>query len=174
MVDEEKGTMKEREYAGFWIRTGAAIIDSLLILVIIFPIMMSLYGANHLSLESTAGSSSYWASYYSLNLNGTWDFILNYILPAILIISFWIYKSATPGKIATKLTIVDAKTGRKPTTGQFIIRYLGYFVSMFPFFLGIIWIIFDKRKQGWHDKLARTVVIRELKVEPVKFENDEK
>jgi uncharacterized RDD family membrane protein YckC len=39
-------------------------------------------------------------------------------------------------------------------------RYLGYFVSTIPFGLGLFWIGWDKRKQGWHDKLAGTVVIR--------------
>ncbi len=84
---------------------------------------------------------------------------------------FWIYKSATSGKMATKLTIVDAKTGGKPSTGQLIGRYLGYFVSMIPLFLGIIWVGIDKRKQGWHDKLAGTVVIKSNKTDPVSFEN---
>jgi uncharacterized RDD family membrane protein YckC len=32
---------------------------------------------------------------------------------------------------------------------------------MLVFFLGFIWVAFDKRKQGWHDKIAGTVVIRE-------------
>jgi uncharacterized RDD family membrane protein YckC len=39
-------------------------------------------------------------------------------------------------------------------------RYLGYFVSAIPLFLGLIWVGIDGRKQGWHDKLAGTVVIR--------------
>jgi len=56
--------------------------------------------------------------------------------------------------------IVDARTGGKPSTGQLIGRYFGYYLSMIPLFLGFIWVAFDKRKQGWHDKLAGTVVIR--------------
>jgi uncharacterized RDD family membrane protein YckC len=91
---------------------------------------------------------------------GFWDFSLNYIFPAVFGITFWVYKSATPGKMATNLTIVDAKTGGKPSTRQFIGRYFGYFLSIIPLMLGIIWIGFDKRKQGWHDKLAGTVVIK--------------
>lgn len=79
---------------------------------------------------------------------------------AILIVGFWIYKQATPGKMAISARIVDARTGGRPSAGRFVIRYLGYFVSMLPLFLGIIWVAFDRRKQGWHDKLARTVVIR--------------
>ena len=149
--------MNEHEYAGFWIRTGASIIDTILMLIILAPILTAIYG------------TEYWISESSVQ--GFWDVMFNYILPAVAVIVFWAYKSATPGKMATKLTIVDAKTGEKPSTAQFIGRYLGYYVSMIPLFLGIIWVGIDKRKQGWHDKLAGTVVIKSNKPEPVTFES---
>ncbi|NOQ77312.1 MAG: RDD family protein [Methylococcaceae bacterium] len=148
--------MENIEYAGFWIRTGAAIIDSILMLIIVSPLLTAIYGIN------------YWNS--ELIFNGTWDVLLNYIFPAIAVVIFWVYKSATPGKMATKLTIVDARTGQHPTTQQFIIRYLCYYVSLFPLGLGILWVAFDKRKQGWHDMIANTVVIKNNQIEPVRFE----
>jgi uncharacterized RDD family membrane protein YckC len=148
--------MSDYEYAGFWIRTGAAIIDSILLLIIIVPILTVIYG------------SEYWIG--EQHVQGGWDILFNYILPAIVVILFWFYKSATPGKMVTKLTIVDAKTGGKPSMGQLIGRYLGYYVAMLPLFLGIIWVGIDKRKQGWHDKLAGTVVIKNNTHVPVEFE----
>jgi len=148
---------QDQEYAGFWIRVGASLIDTVLILIIISPILSAIYGPK------------YWMD--SSWVRGFWDLILSYFLPAVGVIIFWVYKSATPGKMATKLTIVDAKTGNKPTTGQFVIRYLGYYVSTIPLLLGLIWVGIDKRKQGWHDKLAGTVVLRNNKTEPVKFED---
>lgn len=75
-------------------------------------------------------------------------------------IAFWLYKLATPGKMAIGATIVDARTGRRPSAGQLVIRYFGYIVSTLPLGLGLIWVAFDSRKQGWHDKLAGTVVVR--------------
>jgi uncharacterized RDD family membrane protein YckC len=138
-------------YAGFWIRVGASIIDSILILLVIAPILTAIYGRE------------YWVS--ESFIQGTWDVLLNYILPAIAIVIFWIYRSATPGKMVLGLTIVDATTGGKPSTGQFIGRYLGYYVSTIPLLLGLIWVGIDKRKQGWHDKLAGTVVIRNKETE---------
>ena len=54
----------------------------------------------------------------------------------------------------------DAKTGGKPSTGQFIGRYLCYYLSSLLLGLGFIWVAFDSRKQGWHDKLAGTLVVR--------------
>jgi uncharacterized RDD family membrane protein YckC len=56
--------------------------------------------------------------------------------------------------------VVDAQTGARLTTGQSIGRYLGYYVSIFSLGLGFAWVAVDPRKQGWHDKLAGTVVIR--------------
>lgn len=147
--------MNEKEYAGFWIRAGASLLDTILMMIIFFPVLTAIYGKGYWSDESFT--------------QGFWDIIFNYILPAIAVIVFWIYKSATPGKMALRLTIVDAETGGKPSTGQFIGRYLAYYLSMLPLFLGFIWVAFDKRKQGWHDKLAGTVVIRNNQTEPVEY-----
>jgi uncharacterized RDD family membrane protein YckC len=68
--------------------------------------------------------------------------------------------------------VVDARTGNTLTVGQSIGRYLGYFISTLPFGLGLIWVAFDPRKQGWHDKLAGTVVIRSKRgrTQPVSFD----
>lgn len=149
--------MQDLEYAGFWIRVAASLIDTVLLMVVIAPFLTMIYGAAYWQAESLT--------------YGVWDILLNYIFPAAVVILFWIYKSATPGKMVLKLTIVDAKTGAKPSTGQLIGRYLGYYVSAIPLLLGLIWVGIDKRKQGWHDKLAGTVVVRNKAAEPVQFEN---
>ncbi len=152
--------MSEQEYAGFWVRVGAALIDTILIIIVTWPLLRLIYGPQY-------GESDV----FSL---GPLDTLVSYVLPAIAVIVFWIYKSATPGKMALRLSIVDAKTGEKPSTGQFIGRYFAYYVSIIPFFLGLIWVGFDKRKQGFHDKLVGTVVIRNKSAEPVKIEGSVK
>lgn len=138
------------KYAGFWVRTLAALIDTVFFMIILAPLLTLIYG------------TQYWANAMDPNGQlsmGTADLILNYVFPALAVILFWIYRSATPGKIITKVKIVDAKTGGKPSVGQLIGRYLGYYVSLFSLGFGILWVAFDKRKQGWHDKLAGTLVI---------------
>ena len=150
----------ELEYAGFWSRTGAALIDSLLILIVTVPMLMIVYGR------------SYWQS--TSLIVGPADFFISYVLPAVMVILLWIALSKTPGKMAMGATIVDARTGGKPTVGQFLIRYLGYFVSTFPLGLGLIWVGIDPRKQGWHDKMAGTVVVRNKAggAAPVRFDRE--
>jgi len=88
------------------------------------------------------------------------DFMLSWVAPAVVVIAFWIMRQATPGKMALQLRILDANTGAAPSTGQCIGRYFAYFVSLIPIGLGLVWVGFDARKQGWHDKLAGTVVVR--------------
>ncbi|MEK6734314.1 MAG: RDD family protein [Pseudomonadota bacterium] len=39
-------------------------------------------------------------------------------------------------------------------------RVFSCILSALPFFLGYLWIVFDPKKQGWHDKLAGTLVIK--------------
>lgn len=140
--------MTEQTYAGFWIRSVAALIDTVLIMLLLFPALTIIYGRG------------YWLS-ESLTM-GPLDIIMTYVLPAIIVLVFWVYKSATPGKMVFKLIIVDAKTGAKPSLGQCVGRYIGYYVAMIPLFLGVFWVGFDKRKQGWHDKLSGTVVVKKI------------
>ncbi|AWB57105.1 MULTISPECIES: RDD family protein [unclassified Colwellia] len=133
------------QYVGFWSRLVASIIDSVLVIMLTLPILYFMYGAEYFDSDGS--------------LQGSTDFIISYILPIAVIILFWIYKSATPGKMVISAKIVDANTGNKPTIMQYIIRYLGYYVSIFALGLGFLWVAWDDKKQGWHDKMAGTVVI---------------
>lgn len=142
----------ELEYVGFWPRVGATLIDTVLLLAITGPILTAFYG------------ESYWSS--DQLIQGPMDFLLSWIFPTVSIILFWAFKLATPGKMAISAKVVDAKTGCAPTASQFIGRYFAYFLAALPLGLGIIWVVFDARKQGWHDKLANTVVIRQKNRQP--------
>jgi len=95
------------------------------------------------------------------------------VLPAIAVIIFWMTKQATLGKMAISAIIVDADSGKAPGTGQLIGRYFAYYLSIIPFGLPFLWIAFDKRKRGWHDKAAGTVVVRpkHRRPVPVTFKN---
>lgn len=135
-------------YIGFWPRVLASLVDTTIVALITAPLMYLAYGEMHPSTDSFAV--------------GPMDIMINYLLPFVGVILFWIYKSATPGKMVIKAQIVDANTGNKPSVKQLVIRYLGYFVSTIPFGLGLMWVGWDKKKQGWHDKLANTVVVKSL------------
>jgi uncharacterized RDD family membrane protein YckC len=72
---------------------------------------------------------------------------------------FWSHGGQTPAYKMLGLRVVRASDGGPLGMGQAIGRELGYIVSGFVFYLGFVWILFDGKRQGWHDKLAGTVVI---------------
>lgn len=120
------------EYMGFWIRVAAAIIDYLVILAV--------------------------SSLFSLILQvGAFPFF----------VVFWLYhwlfiglKGQTLGKMALGIKVVDA-AGSVPGLGRAALREVpGKIVSYIAIYLGFLWIIWDGRKQGWHDKIASTYVVR--------------
>jgi uncharacterized RDD family membrane protein YckC len=147
----------ELEYVGFWPRVWASIIDTVLIIAVTAPVLMAIYGRNYFASDAM--------------VKGPADFIISFIFPAVAVIAFWHARHATPGKMAIGAKIVDEKSGGAPSLGQHIGRYIGYFVSILPFCIGLIWVGFDRKKQGWHDKLAGTVVVRakDRRPEPVRF-----
>ena len=136
------------EYVGFWARVGATLIDTALLLVVTLPLGYLAYGR-------MASVKSF--------MRGPADLLINWLLPAVLIVFLWSWLQATPGKLLVSAKIVDADTGAAPTMVQLLIRYLGYFISAIPVGLGFLWVGYDLRKQGWHDKLANTVVVRSRK-----------
>lgn len=137
---------QQLEYVGFWKRVVASLVDTVLMLIVITPALLSSYGPQYFGSEKF--------------IQGPADFVLSYLVPALVVIAFWTVKQATPGKMLYKAKIVDAQTGGLPSTLQYVIRYMGYFVCAVPLGLGLLWVAWDSRKQGWHDKLAGTVVVR--------------
>jgi uncharacterized RDD family membrane protein YckC len=137
------------EYAGFWRRSVALLVDTLwiggLMIGLLYLFEMSgelgaLFTPEDVSLDWTA-------------------MLINDIPPAIIIITLWYHYATTPGKWLIDCEIVDATTGMSPTLVQSITRYFAYIISILPLGLGFLWILWDKRRQGWHDKFAHTVVI---------------
>ena len=72
---------------------------------------------------------------------------------------FWGHGGQTPGMTLFRLRVVRENDGGPLTTGQAYVRLVGFWISAAVFYLGFIWILFDARRQGWHDKIAGTVVI---------------
>ena len=134
------------ECVGLWERFLAFAVDTLIFFVVLAPLVHAIYGRDYLA-RSAGGYA------------GFWDFMVQAVLPAIVVILFWRFYGATPGKLAICAKIVDARTGGAPSTGRLVGRYFAYLISAIPLFLGFAWIAIDRRKQGWHDKIAGTMVV---------------
>ncbi len=140
----------ELEYVGFWQRALASVVDSTLLLLIVVPTALLVAG------KTDAGASS--------DLQGFMQLLIWWLLPAAAVLCFWQARQATPGKMLISATIINERTGEPPTLGQYVGRYFAYFMSLVPFGLGFFWAGLDVRKQGWHDKVAGTLVVRERKI----------
>ena len=152
-TDEKQPFGDDWKYAGFWVRMFASMVDSILIAFITVPLLIMIYGTQYFVGTDDPEVPVVW-------FEGPDEILIIDIFFIIVCILFWIYKSATPGKMVVHAKIVDAKTGQPPSAIRCIVRYFGYIISFLPLGMGFIWIAFDKKKQGWHDKLAGTVVIK--------------
>ena len=140
-------------YAGYWRRFLAFVIDVMFFAALSYGLMYLLYGQAYFEwLKDSAGM---------LETYATWDGVINNFLPVAITVVCWVKLMGTPGKLLFGCQVVDAETRNSITWGQALLRYIGYFVSLLPLGLGFFWIAVDKRKQGFHDKIAKTVVIRE-------------
>jgi len=135
------------EHAGFWIRLAAAIIDGIAIWVISFVLSRLLF------LGMFGHLASFYPSFYGFPL-------------------YWLYhwlftglKGQTPGKMVVGIKVVDAQ-GNKVGLGHAALReILGKTISTIVLLLGFLWIGSDDKKQGWHDKIAGTYVVKVVKAE---------
>ena len=134
----------EVKYVGFWPRVLASLIDTVWLYGLIYGVLWFLTEAGVFEVDSSFSVTR---------------FTFEWIIPVIIVMAFWIKKSATPGKLILKMKIVDAQTHEKVPGARLFLRYLGYFVSVIPLGLGLLWVAWDKKKQGWHDKIAKTVLI---------------
>ena len=142
----------EVEYVGFWLRFVAMLIDSIAA-GIVLAILGSIFGLGRIEFHGHMDALLVDPQYARGQL-------VQQLVVAALIIWCWLRFAATPGKRVIGAEVVDAKTFGKLGQGQALVRYLSYYLSTLVCFLGFIWIAVDVRKQGWHDKIAGTVVIR--------------
>jgi uncharacterized RDD family membrane protein YckC len=140
-LDATTGATGTVRYVGFWPRVVAGLLDLILVMFVVTPVAVFLFGDGWTDGRGVVG------------------FAVNWVPLGGAIIAFWKMKGATPGKMAISAVVVDARTHTPVDFWQALTRYVGYFVSTVPLFAGLGWVAFDARKQGWHDKMARTVVI---------------
>lgn len=144
-------------YGGFWIRFVALIIDS--VIVAIPVIILAVIVGAVIGIGTAASNSSTEQTNAAANgATGIVD-LLGFLINAGYFVFFW-SKGQTLAMRLFRLRVVDANTGQPIGVGRAILRYIGYFISGIVCYIGLIWAAFDSRKQGWHDKIAGTVVLQ--------------
>lgn len=94
------------------------------------------------------------------------DPVVAYLIALVLGIAYFAYfegsaSGQTPGKKVLKIRVIDFNAGGPIGMGRALIRYVARIVSSLPCLLGYLWMLWDREKQTWHDKLASTVVVPE-------------
>jgi uncharacterized RDD family membrane protein YckC len=91
-------------------------------------------------------------------------FLAIVIIPLIYFPFFWSREGPsngqTPGMKQMGIRVVRDTDGGPITVGPAILRLLGYWISGLVFYVGYIWIFVDKRRRGWFDLIAGTVVVK--------------
>jgi uncharacterized RDD family membrane protein YckC len=94
------------------------------------------------------------------------DQVVAYLIGLVLGIAYFSYfegstSGQTVGKKVLGIRVIDFNTGGPIGFGRALIRYIARIVSSLPCLLGYFWMLWDREKQTWHDKLGSTVVVPE-------------
>lgn len=86
---------------------------------------------------------------------------LSTLFQAVYFTYFWSAagKGQTLGSRALNIRVVKTDGSYLDYGGAFL-RFIGFIISCVVFFIGVIWAAFDAQKQGWHDKIANTYVVK--------------
>ncbi|MEK7164228.1 MAG: RDD family protein [Patescibacteria group bacterium] len=131
-------------YASFWRRAGAVLLDGLIVSVgnSLVTVVVNLV----VRQEAVAST-------------------ITQIISLIISVGYYVYfignRGQTPGKMVLKIKVQKLEDGSNlGYPGAFMREVLGKFVSGVVFGLGYLWMIRDKDKQTWHDKIAKSVVVK--------------
>jgi len=138
------------QYGGFGRRVIAFVIDNIFLQVA--ALFVTIIGLLVIGIDVellTTGSGTLLNSYYATAV--------------VMNLFYFTYFHGTTGQTIGKRMLgmkVIQSTGEPMRVGVAFLRWVGYFLSGLIFYLGFLWIAFDGRKQGWHDKIAGTCVIK--------------
>lgn len=135
--------MKNNNYIGFWERVWMLIIDIILLSIGLY--VWRLITSRLLGIDNGSEMGQ----------------LMQLLPPSLVTYFFWVKFGGTPGVLIRKAKIVDTETGSKPTRTKFLVRLISSVFSNASFFISYIFLGFDSRKQTWHDKISKTIIIRD-------------
>ena len=148
--------MEDVEYIGFWVRLVAFIVDDI-ILAALFFLLSFIFGFS-------GQESHFWK--ITVHYRGGDDLamtILFNVIFAALFLGYFVFLTgrygATLGKMLLRIKVVGEDYNPISYGTAALREILGRIICAIFCYLGYIWVAFDKRKQGWHDKIAKTYVV---------------
>ncbi len=151
--------MEHPPYAGFWSRAAARIID-LLIIIAAFNLI---YLADRLGADAGLWTGMGLDEGSPAGAGFSMANVLRGLFFLTFPVFYYVYLHGTYGqtfgKMALKIKVVN-EDGTPLDYRKAFLRWLGYFLCDLTFYIGYLWAAFDRRKQGLHDKVCHTVVVR--------------
>jgi uncharacterized RDD family membrane protein YckC len=86
--------------------------------------------------------------------------IISLVIAILYFPFFWARGGQTPGMRPFGLRVVRDRDGSSIGWGTAFLRLIGLWVAAAVFYIGYIWIFIDKRRRGWQDLIAGTVVVK--------------
>jgi uncharacterized RDD family membrane protein YckC len=138
--------------AGLGARFLAVLVDGLIGLVLVAPGSAISYG----TLMANPNNPSV----VVMAFGGLLSMVLLFAYLAVVFV-MWT-QGQTPGKRLLGLRVLQLETGQPATFWRMALRdIIGKWLSGAICYLGYIWAFLDANKQGWHDKIAGTIVVKE-------------
>jgi uncharacterized RDD family membrane protein YckC len=170
-------------YVGFWRRFWAFLVDGLILAipsyVIGIPLVLSKLSASELTtlsgrnlfvvdpitgrfVEDRQALAAFNVTIGHMMQGALVVWVALFAIQFVYFVVFWSRRGATPGQQLLGVQVRNERDGSRISLKRAALRYLGYIVSVSVVYLGLIWVAIDSRKQGWHDKIAGTVVVRRV------------
>ena len=157
------------QFAGFGSRLGSRIIDSLVTGLISLPfgvvgwLLLRTAVEDCFSFEQSDGTTTIKCPDGALQvpyLIGAIGLFVIGALVGLIAIVRWQGKGQSPGMKAVGNRLADTQTGQPIGSGRAFGRLLAQILSAIPCYLGFLWMLWDPKKQTWHDKLTNSVVVK--------------
>jgi uncharacterized RDD family membrane protein YckC len=152
------GYAPQVRYGGFWIRFVAVFIDGIIVSIPTF-ILGLIVGVIYGVASGVSGNNNNPTANSAFTGVQALIDLFAFVISVGYFVYFW-GRGSTLAMRLFHLRVADATTGLPIGYGRAALRYVGYILSVIVCYIGLIWAAFDSRKQGWHDKIASTVVLQ--------------
>lgn len=148
---------KDYPYAGFWVRAAARVVD--------FLVIVGIYNLFYL-VDRFGASAGLWAPSGLDDVAAMGSFSPENVVRGVFFLGFPVFYyvylhgayGQTFGKMAFKILVIN-EDGTPLDFRKAFLRWLGYFLCVFTLYIGYLLAAFDRRKQGLHDRVCRTLVV---------------
>ena len=157
--ESQAGPAPGVEFAPHGGRLVAYILDGIIIGIVVSVIVF--IGAAVLFAGATMDGNRIVSVSTGAAIVATIIFVIAGLIGLLYFPFFWARGGQTPGMRPFGLRVVRDSDGGSIGWGTAILRLIGLWIAGAVFYLGYIWIFVDKRRRGWQDLIAGTIVVKQ-------------